>query len=151
MHTRSQNNLAIFLDSRLWMGGRLQVPRNTKYPSRLKPRSSKTWASLGIPQIHKCSKFHINRTKLWLLGRWQILHSDIKQDTQTERQTTDRQHFYCSFLVLGVRNVHKKSFSSIGRKRIFETVTIYVLWDSGHIINIEGLGLLTKAHYASGH
>ena len=41
----------------------------------------------------------------------------------------------CSFWVLGVQNVQKKSFSSIGKKRICETVAIYVLRDSGHIKN----------------
>ena len=48
---------------------------------------------------------------------------------QADRQTTDtrqtdRQNFYCIFLVLEVQNVEKKSFSSIGKKRILETSNI---------------------------
>ena len=55
---------------------------------------------------------------------------------QTDTQTTDRQKpiFLLHFLSPGVKNDKKKSFSSIGRKLIFETVTIYVLRDSGHTI-----------------
>ena len=51
---------------------------------------------------------------------------------QTDRRQTDKQNFYCSFLVLRVQNEEKKSFSSI-EKKLFETVAIYVLRDSGHI------------------
>ena len=67
--------------------------RNFKKPSRV---------SLGIAQIHKCTKFHKNRTKTVTAGP---MTNFIRQ---THRRQRDRQNFYCSFSVLGVQNVQKK-------------------------------------------
>ena len=50
------------------------------------------------------------------------------------RQTDDRQtKILMQFLSPRGPKRAERSFSSIGRKRIFETVAIYVLRDSGHI------------------
>ena len=60
------------------------------------------------------------------------IHSKIlvRQTTDTH---TDAYFTFIIFLLLGVPNGEKKSFSSIRRKRLFETVAIYVLRISGHI------------------
>ena len=50
---------------------------------------------------------------------------------------TDRQFFLLQFLSPRGPKRAKKSFSSIERKIIFETVTIYVLRDSGDIIIVD--------------
>ena len=51
--------------------------------------------------------------------------TDRQTDKQTDdRQTDNRQIFFCTFRVLGVKNVQKKSFSSIGRKISFGTVAL---------------------------
>ena len=60
---------------------------------------------------------------------------DGQRDRRTHDKQTDRKFFYSIFLVLEVQNVEKKSFSSIEKKIILETVVIYVLRDSGHIKN----------------
>ena len=55
-----------------------------------------------------------------------------EQATTFDRRQT--RHFLLQCLSVRVENEQKKSFNSIGRKLNLETVAIYVLWDSGHII-----------------
>ena len=64
-----------------------------------------------------------------LLTKW--LDRNIISLTLNRR--TDRHEFFCSFRIIRVQNVQKKKVSSIGRKRILETGTIYALRGSGQL------------------
>ena len=105
----------------------------------------KNWLSLTETEKIKISK--ILPECLQASHRYTSVPNFIQKEQNCDRQagdkffynkqTTDRRHENFSLQFLSPRgpNVQKKSFSSIGRKIIFETVAMYVLRDSGHIIN----------------
>ena len=90
--------------------------------------------SLGIHRYTSVPNFIQIGPRLWPLGRWPIL-----LDRQTDVRQTDRRQTNILLQFLsprGSKRAEKKSFSSTGSKRFFETVVIHVLRDSGHIIKI---------------